>query len=229
LDQIPCRIAKLAKEYPTTFVAFDLLADERGRSLLAKPFSERRARLDGFFKQVGKSKQLIRSRATRSHGQALKWCRGVGHGLDGIMAKPLAEPYRPGQRAMQKYKLWKTVDCVVGGYYPRYGGRQVEYLLLGLYDADGRLNYVGRARADAERMVELLKPLVGGPGFTGRAPGGKSRWSGRERKVVPLKPRLVVEASADHIENEHFRHGARLLRFREDKKPETCTMDQITG
>jgi ATP-dependent DNA ligase len=143
------------------------------------------------------------------------------------MAKPLAEPYRPGQRAMQKYKLWKTVDCVVGGYYPRHGGRQVEYLLLGLYDDKGLLNYVGRARAGDGEITELLKPLVGGPGFTGRAPGGKSRWSGRERKVVPLEPRLVVEASADHIENEHFRHGARLLRFREDKKPEACTMEQI--
>jgi ATP-dependent DNA ligase len=221
------RITKLAGEYPATFVAFDLLADERGRSLLARPFLERRADLDAFFKRAGKSKQFIRSRATRSRAQALKWCRGVGHGLDGIMAKPLAEPYRPGQRAMQKYKLWKTVDCVVGGYYPRPGGRQAEYLLLGLYDGEGHLNYVGRASAGDGAMTELLKPLVGGPGFTGRAPGGKSRWSGRERKVVPLRPHLVVEASADHIENEHFRHGARLLRFREDKKPEACTMDQI--
>jgi ATP-dependent DNA ligase len=224
------RIAQLAKEYPAAFVAFDLLADDRGRSLLTKPFSERRASLDAFFKRFGKSRLIIRSRATRSRAQALKWCRGVGHGLDGIMAKPLGEPYRPGQRAMQKYKLWKTVDCVVGGYYPRHGGgRQVEYLLLGLYDRDGRLNYVGRARAGDREINDLLQPLVGGEGFTGRAPAGKSRWSGRERKVVPLKPKLVVEASADHIENEHFRHGARLLRFREDKDPAACTMDQVTG
>jgi ATP-dependent DNA ligase len=111
------RVAQLAKDYPATLVAFDLLADERGRSLLDKPFSKRRAALDAFFRGTGKSKLLIRSRATRSRAQALKWCRGVGHGLDGIMAKPLAEPYRPGQRAMQKYKLWKTVDCVIGGYY----------------------------------------------------------------------------------------------------------------
>ena len=114
-----------------------------------------------------------------------------------------------------------------GGYYPRHRGRQVEYLLLGLYDGDGRLNYVGRARAGEGEVTELLKPLVGGEGFTGRAPGGKSRWSGRERKVVPLQPQLVVEASADHIENGHFRHGARLLRFRDDKKPEACTMEQL--
>jgi ATP-dependent DNA ligase len=221
------RVAQLAKEYPATFVAFDLLADDRGRSLLSRSFVERRAGLDAFFKRVGRSHFVIRSRATRSRTQALKWCRGVGHGLDGIMAKPLEEPYRPGQRAMQKYKLWKSIDCVVGGYYSRHGGHQVEYLLLGLYDNDGRLNYVGRARAGDGEITELLQPLVGGDGFTGRSPGGKSRWSGRERKVVPLKPRLVVEASADHIENERFRHGARLLRFREDKKPEACTMDQI--
>jgi ATP-dependent DNA ligase len=130
---------------------------------------------------------------------------------------------------MQKYKLWKTVDCVVGGYYPHHGGRQVEYLLLGLYDNGGLLNYVGRARPGEAKIADLLRPLVGGEGFTGRAPGGKNRWSGRERRVVPLKPRLVVEASADHIENEHFRHGARIIRFREDKKPKACTMDQLAG
>jgi ATP-dependent DNA ligase len=189
------RVAQLAKDYPATFVAFDLLADERGRSLLGKPFSERRARLNAFFRRTGKSKQLMRSRSTRSRTQALKWCRGVGHGLDGIMAKPLGEAYRPGQRAMQKYKLWKTVDCVVGGYYPRHGGRQVEYPLVGLYDDNGFLNYVGRARAADGELTELLRPLVGGPGFTSRAPGGKSRWSGRERKVVPLEPQLVVEVA----------------------------------
>jgi ATP-dependent DNA ligase len=221
------RAATLAKQYPATFVAFDLLVGEDGKSLIARPFSERRAALDTFFKSVGKSRFVIRSRATRSRAQALKWSRSLGHGLDGIMAKALAEPYRPGQRAMQKYKLWKTVDCVVGGYYPRHGGRQVEYLLLGLYDKDGLLNYVGRARAGNGEITPLLQPLVGGQGFTGRLPGGKSRWSGRERKVVPLRPQLVVEVSADHIENGRFRHGARILRFREDKGPEACTMEQF--
>jgi ATP-dependent DNA ligase len=223
------RIAQLSKEYPATFVAFDLLATKDGTSLLSRPFSERRAALDLFFGVAGKSSFIIRSRATRSRAQALKWCRGVGHGLDGIMAKPLAEPYRPGQRVMQKYKLWKTVDCVVGGYYPRHGSHQVEYLLLGLYDKDGRLNYVGRARAGDAGMMDILRPLIGGEGFTGRAPAGKSRWSDRERKVVPLRPKLVVEASADHIEDERFRHGARIVRFRSDKKPRSCTMDQLAS
>lgn len=105
----------------------------------------------------------------------------------------------------------------------------VEHLLLGLYDEEGRLNYVGRVRIyeDAAEIGRLLEPLVGGSGFTGRAPGGKSRWSGKERVPVPLEPVLVVEVSADHITGGHMRHGARLLRWRTDKSPESCTMDQI--
>jgi ATP-dependent DNA ligase len=150
-------------------------------------------------------------------------------GLDGIVAKRLDLGYRPGERAMLKFKVWQTVDCVVGGLYRKGSTQAVESLLLGLYDADGRLNYVGRARvhADAAEIGRLLEPLVGGTGFTGRAPGGKSRWSGRERKPVPLEPVLVVEVSADHITGEHMRHGARLLRWRNDKPPERYTMDQI--
>ena len=105
----------------------------------------------------------------------------------------------------------------------------MEHLLLGLYDEEGLLNYVGRARIyeDAAEIGRLLEPLVGGTGFTGRAPGGKSRWSGKERVPVPLEPVLVVEVSADHITGDHMRHGARLLRWRTDKPPESCTMDQI--
>ena len=130
---------------------------------------------------------------------------------------------------MRKFKLWKTVDCVVGGLYLKSGSQTVEHLLLGLYDTEGRLNYVGRARVyeNAAEVGRLLEPLVGGVGFTGRAPGGKSRWSGKERLPVPLQPLLVVEVSADHITGEHMRHGARLLRWRTDKPPESCTMDQI--
>ncbi len=130
---------------------------------------------------------------------------------------------------MRKFKLWKTIDCVVGGLYRKTGTARVESLLLGLYDSEGRLNYVGRApvRNDAAEVARLVAPLVGGQGFTGRAPGGKSRWSGKERKPVPLAPRLVVEVSADHITGAYMRHGARLLRWRDDKRPEDCTMDQI--
>ena len=150
-------------------------------------------------------------------------------GLDGIVAKRLDLSYQPGERAMRKFKLWMTVDCVVGGLYRKRGTQAVEHLLLGLYDEEGKLNYVGRVRIyeDATEIGRLLEPLVGGQGFTGRAPGGKSRWSGKERVPVPLDPILVVEVSADHITGDHMRHGARLLRWRTDKKPENCTMDQI--
>jgi ATP-dependent DNA ligase len=150
-------------------------------------------------------------------------------GLDGIVAKRLDLPYQSGERAMHKFKLWTTVDCVVGGLYRKRGTQAVDHLLLGLYDEESLLNYVGRARIyeDAAEIGRLFEPLVGGTGFTGRAPGGKSRWSGKERVPVPLKPVLVVEVSADHITGDHMRHGARLLRWRTDKKSESCTMDQI--
>ncbi len=196
---------------------------------MARPFAERRALLEAFFAQVGADRTFVLSKATRARPTARGWLRRLGHGLDGIVAKRLDLPYLPGERAMRKFKLWKTVDCVVGGLYRRPRSRAVEYLLLGLYDKDGRLNYVGRCGVAAQgtAIAEKLRPLIGGPGFTGRAPGGKSRWSGRERKPVPVRPVLVVEVSADHIEGEHFRHGSRLVRWREDKRPAACTMDQI--
>ncbi len=105
----------------------------------------------------------------------------------------------------------------------------VEYLLLGLYDAEGLLHYLRRARvpSNAAEIGRLLGRLKGGEGFTGRAPGGKNRWSGKERKPVPLRPELVAGLSADHITSDHMRHGARLLRWWPDKAPESCTIDQI--
>ena len=143
--------------------------------------------------------------------------------------RKLDQAYQPGRRAMQKYKLWRTVDCVVGGVYLNPRGKQVQSVLLGLYDHDGKLHYVGRStlHANAPAITNKLMPLVGGQGFLGRSPAGKNRWSGRERKVVPLRPELVVEASADHITDRYFRHGARILRWRTDKDPHACTMDQI--
>ena len=223
------RIAQLARDYPATFVAFDLLADSDGRPLLRQPFAARRAALEAFFRQVGKSHALILSRATRSRTQALKWLRGVGSGLDGIVAKPLDAIYQPGRRLMLKYKVWQTVDCVVAGLYWKTGTRLIDSLLLGLYDDSGLLHHVGRARVtkDAAAVTKMIEPLIGGKGFTGRAPLGQSRWSDRKREVVPVRPEPVVEVSADHITNQRFRHGARILRWREDKRPETCTLDQI--
>jgi ATP-dependent DNA ligase len=219
------RIRKLARETPAELIVFDLLAGS-GISLLERPLAERRRELEAFMAQAT-SPVLRLGEATEQEVVAREWLGREG--LDGIVAKRLDLPYQPGERGMRKFKLWKTVDCVVGGLYRKRGTQAVEHLLLGLYDDEGKLNYVGRARIyeDAADIARLLEPLVGGGGFTGRAPGGKSRWSGKERVPVPLKPILVVEVSADHITGDHMRHGARLLRWRTDKAPESCTMDQI--
>ena len=224
------RVQLLSRQHPAQIVVFDLLAHKHGRSLLDKPFSDRRAALEAAFRQIGRNANFVLSKATTSRDTARGWLTHLGHGLDGIVAKRLDQPYQPGERAMQKYKLWQTLDCVVGGIYYKAGTQTVEYLLMGLYDNDGLLNYVGRCGIgdNGEEITKLLKPLIGGPGFTGNAPGGTSRWSGRERKPVPLQPKLVAEVSADHIENGRFRHGSRLIRWRDDKEPRACTMDQIT-
>jgi ATP-dependent DNA ligase len=153
----------------------------------------------------------------------------AARGWTASVAKRLDQGYLPGERAMRKFKLWKTIDCVVGGFYRKSGSQAVEHLLLGLYDTEGKLNYVGRTRIyeDAAGIGRLFEPLVGGPGVTRRAPGGQSRWSGKERVPVPLKPVLVVEVSADHITDEHMRHGSRLLRWRTDKPPSAARWTRL--
>jgi ATP-dependent DNA ligase len=226
------RIKKLSAEIPARYVAFDLLADGEGHSLLQRPFQHRREALEAMFKPLADNPTFMLSRATRSEGTARTWLKQVGHGLDGIVAKRLDLSYRAGERAMQKFKLWRTVDCVVGGIYYRTGTKTVEYLLLGLYDKAGLLHYVGRCgigKMNGKELNGLLAPLIGGSGFTGKAPGGVSRWSNREREPIALQPKLVLEAEADHIENGRFRHGSRFLRWRDDKAPEKCLMDQIEG
>jgi ATP-dependent DNA ligase len=222
------RVAKLAKETPVSFVAFDMLVDPQNHDLRSEPLKGRRAVLEEFYDRAGKHAFLRLSPAARSVKTAQDWLKKIGHGLDGIVAKRLDDAYRAGERAMLKYKLWKTVDGVVTGLYLD-DNNTVEYLLLGLYDEDGLLHYVGRVRPqESEKEIRaILKPFLKGPGFTGRAPGGKSRWSNQERKYIPLKPKLVVEVSADHITGGHMRHGSRFLRWRPDKKPTACTMDQI--
>jgi ATP-dependent DNA ligase len=222
------RVQKLAKRTPTSFVAFDMLVDPENHDLRSEPLKKRRAELEEFHKRAGKRAFLRLSPAARSLKTAKDWLKKIGRGLDGIVAKELDETYHAGARVMLKYKLWKTVDCLVAGLYRDDNGT-VEYLLLGLLDRNGALHYVGRVRPkESEKEIRsILKPFMKGSGFTGRAPGGKSRWSGHERRYIPLKPKLVVEVSADHITGGHMRHGSRFLRWRPDKKPRACTMDQI--
>lgn len=219
------RVAKLAESDPATLIAFDMLVNPGGQTLLDRDFASRREALEGFMRRVGPSRDVRLSKATRALKTARTWLGGKG--LDGIVAKRLDLPYRPGERAMQKFKLWTTIDCVVGGFYQKEG--VVDSLLLGLYDDGGRLNYVGVARVPkgGAEMHEMLQPLVGGSGFTGKAPAETNRWSGKKRQPVPLEPTLVAEVSADHITADYMRHGARLLRWRTDKKPDDCTMEQL--
>lgn len=224
------RIQKLSREHPAQVVVFDLLAGDTGYSLLGVPFRERRTALENTFERMGRATSFVLSKATTEHVTAHGWLKKVGRGLDGIVAKRLDLPYQPGHRAMLKYKLWQTVDCVVGGIYYKSGTKSVEYLLMGLYDEAGLLHYIGRCGVgeNGPEFGKLLQPLLGGTGFTGNSPGGKSRWSsGRERQPGPLQPQLVAEVSADHIENGRFRHGSRIIRWRDDKAPTACTMDQI--
>jgi len=227
------RVARLAAAQPATFMAFDLLADRAGKVLVSRPLAQRRASLEDLFDSIGRDLTAVMlSPATTDRDLALGWLSDIGQGLDGVVAKRLDEPYRPGERSMLKYKLWKTFDCVVAGVYFKRPGTAIDSLLLGLYDEAGLLHYVGRVPVHGEdpEIERRIRPLVGGDlAFTGRAPGGPSRWTGRERKPVPVRPEQVVEVSADHVTDNYMRHGARLMRWRDDKPPRRCTMDQLVA
>jgi ATP-dependent DNA ligase len=225
------RVAKLAAAKPASYVLFDLLV-ERGRSLVELPLAERRPRLEEFMQTV-RDERIHLSPATRDIDEARGWCDEVGEALDGLIAKRLDERYRSGDRdGAIKWKRLKTADCVVGGF--RYGTNSelVGSLLLGLYDEEGLLHHVGYtstiAAKDKPALTRKLEALRKPPGFTGRAPGGPSRWSTeRTGEWEPLAPKLVVEVRFDHVSGGRFRHGTALLRWRPDKAPKQCTMDQI--
>src|SRR6185437_13814505 len=141
--------------------------------------------------------------------------------------------YSSGDRhGMQKIKNYRSADCVVGGFRYNEGKPVVGSLLLGLYNDQGKLDHVGFtstiAREDKPALTEKLEKLIAPPGFTGDAPGGPSRWSSkRSAEWQPLKPKLVVEVCYDHFSGDRFRHGTRLLRWRPDKSPRQCTLDQV--
>jgi len=141
-------------------------------------------------------------------------------------------PLEPGERAMMKVKQHRTADCVVGGFRYRRGSNEVGSLLLGLYDEEGKLDHVGFtatiANKDRAALTAKLEALVSPPGFTGKAPGGPSRWSTeRSEQWQPVKPKLVVEVSYDQVTGNRFRHGTKIVRFRPDKAPRQCTFEQV--
>jgi ATP-dependent DNA ligase len=230
------RVKKLAAEFPAMLIVFDLLADERGRSLADKPLTERRKRLERFAARYFAGHNDIRlSPATPRLAVGKQWFRKTGGDLDGIIAKRLDMPYRSGERdAMLKIKHRRTADCVVGGFRYAEGKKVIGSLLLGLYDDAGLLHHVGFTSsfkaADRKPITERVEGLIAPPGFTGRAPGGPSRWSTkRSTQWQPLKPKLVVEVEYDHFTGDRFRHGTQLVRWRPDKAPRQCTLDQVAG
>jgi ATP-dependent DNA ligase len=229
------RVRKLASEHPATYLVFDLLVDEQGKSLVKRPLSERRPQLESFAERYFRGAGIRLSKATRQRRVVNGWFESVGGALDGIIAKRLDADYRLGERtAAQKIKKLRTADCVVGGFRYASSGKVIGSLLLGLYDKRGLLHHVGFTSGlsadERKALVRKLEPLIRPPGFTGRAPGGPSRWSTeRTEEWEPLAPKLVVEVTFDHVSDDRFRHGTGLVRWRPDKSPRQCTMDQLSS
>ncbi|MFB2583124.1 ATP-dependent DNA ligase [Herbiconiux sp. P15] len=233
------RVRTLAAETPALFVAFDLLA-EGERSLLDEPFSERRAALERLVGGIAESgtagaASLKLSRTTRDVELARRWLvEFEGAGLDGVVAKPLAAPYAPGKRVLQKIKHKRTADVVVTGYRVHKSGTGVGSLLLGLYGDDGELHGVGGASAftDVRRreLIDELEPFVqrDADGEPVRGEGERNRFSSnKDVSFVPLEPRLVVEVRYDQMEGDRFRHTVQVERWRIDREPESCRFDQL--
>ena len=230
------RIRRLAAETPAFFIAFDLL--ERGKADLAPlRLADRRSRLAQFAAHCFPGTLFRLSPASRKLPDAKRWLRLAGGGSDGVIAKRLDLPYQAGNReGMQKIKRHRSADCVVGGF--RYGERArrgrkvVGSLLLGLYDEAGLLHHVGFCsglKSDEKPVLTAkLEAIKSDRSFTGNTPGGPSRWSTkRSSEWVPVRPKFVVEVSYDHFTAGRFRHGTALLRWRPDKKPKQCTMEQL--
>jgi ATP-dependent DNA ligase len=227
------RIRKLSAETLARLILFDMLATPDGTSMLKEPLTRRRQALESFVKVAGGPGELALSPTTRDLKRAERWLTESGHGAtDGVVAKRLDGIYQSGERGFIKVKRLRTADCVVGGFRYESGSREVGSLLLGLHDDEGKLDHVGFTATitEAERpaLTRRLERLRQPPGFTGKAPGGPSRWStARSAEWVPLCPELVVEVRYDHVTGERFRHGTKLMRWRPDKAPRQCTFEQI--
>lgn len=233
------RIELLARTVPASFVAFDVLA-ARGEGVLERPAAERRALLEELLEIPSRlpawrrETQVALTPQSTAPVQARRWFEELeGLGLDGVICKRADEPYRPGERVLLKVEHVRSADCVVAGYRLSRSGDGVGSLLLGLYDDAGVLHYVGHTSsfkaAERRSLLARLRPLEGGGGFgSGRTPGGPSRWNaGRDTSWVPLQPVEVVEVSYDKLQQGRFRHATRLLRWRTDRDPRSCTFEQV--
>ena len=226
------RVRKLAAATPAQFILFDCLV-LGGRDLAGAPFGERRAALEAFYAGVA-TEGLLLSPISKDAAEAEAWLARAGTALDGVVAKRLDLAYRPGERAMAKLKQHRTADCVVGGFrFASGAAKRVGSLLLGLYDDGGKLDHVGFTSSfDADEkqgLLAVLEPMIEPPGFTGDAPGGQSRWSTeRSAEWQPLRPELVAEVRYDQVTGCRFRHGTTFVRWRPDKAPGQCRIDQLT-
>jgi ATP-dependent DNA ligase len=238
------RVAKLAKEMPSAFVAFDVLAAD-DENLMALPQAQRRTRLEQLLSDA--EPPLYLTPATHDPQMATQWLdQFEGAGLDGVIAKPLGLRYEPGKRSMFKIKHARTADCVVAGFrWHKSGKDAVGSLLLGLYDDRGVLQHVGVTSsftmAARKQLVTELAPLrqdaldnhpwrewAQVEGADKRMPGGQSRWSaGKDLSWEPLRVERVCEVKYDHLQGDRFRHGATFLRWRPDKSPAECRYDQL--
>ncbi len=239
------RVARLAKETPASFVAFDLLALD-GRDLRATPLQERRARLESLLEAA--RPPIYLTPMTRDREIASDWLsRFEGAGLDGVMVKPERGVYEPGKRVMIKVKHARTADCVVAGFRWHKNGkdRLIGSLLLGLYDAKGRLQHVGVTSsftmAMRAQLADELAPLreralehhpwrdwAEAGAEISRMPGGQSRWSaGKDLSWEPLRIERVCEVKYDHMQGDRFRHAAIFQRWRPDRQPADCRYDQL--
>lgn len=227
------RVQKLAKAHPARYIVFDLVA-ENGQVYLQRMLQERRQLLEKFaHSNFGSAKNLRLSPATTDHRTASQWFKKAGGDLDGIIAKRLNAAYASGERtAVVKVKQIRTADCVVGGFRYARGTRAIGSLLLGLYGEDGLIHHVGFTSAfkasERRELTKQFEALKKPPGFTGSAPGGPSRWStDRSGEWEPVDPKVVVEVAYDHFTGGRFRHGTKFLRWRPDKVPGQCTIDQV--
>lgn len=231
------RVTKLSLQTPAEVIAFDLLSVD-DESWLPRSFAERRTRLEDVFADLGDQGTaggLHLTRVTDDVTLARDWfARFEGAGLDGIVAKPLAMAYTPGKRSMLKIKHKRTAEAVVVGYRVHTSGAGVGSLLLGLYGDGGRFfNVGGIAAFTAKRRLDLvdeLAPLVvrDADGAVAHAATDRSRFSAnKDVSFVPLRPERVVEVAFDQLEGWRFRHAVQFLRWRPDRDPRSCTLDQI--
>jgi ATP-dependent DNA ligase len=215
------RINRLAEETPARYIAFDLLARDDD-SWLERPFAERRAALEEM-----ELAPVAVTALTRSVADTEPWLRSS----EGVVAKDLGAPYRPGQRTgMVKVKRLRTIDAVVMGYRPGKEPDTVGSLILGLYDTGGELHVVGHSSglraAEKRALVDKLAPFETGE----RGHGDPSRWKNeKDLEWIGLRPELVVEVTFDHVSDGRIRHGTKILRWREDKAPRECLLEQMGG